>query len=93
MMTSADIIVDTEGRPILVLPSKLSEGETILKIKDDSFQIDVNGQTEVEMNNVADEYLIAMGLHKKIGISVQEAENKIPDTIHYVADVEQHFSK
>ena len=92
MMTTADIIIDEEGRPILVVPAKLSDGSTVLTVQDKSFQISVNGTTELELSDVKDEYLIALGGHKKVGISVQEEGQPMPDTIHYVADVEQKFS-
>lgn len=92
MMTTADIVVDTEGRPILVVPETLPYGDTVLTVRDDSFDIAVNGETALKLDNIEEDFLIALGLQKQIGISVQPADQAIPDTINYVADVALAFT-
>ena len=87
MIKNADIVIDTQGRPILVVPAKLSEGQTVLNLSDTGFEVTVNGNPEVQMEKIADEFLMTLGLHNKVGISVQAEGAPMPDTIDYVADV------
>lgn len=86
-MTTADIVIDTQGRPILLVPAALSEGQTVLNLYETGFEITVDGKPEVKLENIADEFLMTLGLQNKVGISVKEEGADMPDTIEYVADV------
>jgi hypothetical protein len=93
MITEIDLIMDMQGRPILVLPKHIKEGQTTLTVKDESFEISVNGKQEAKLENVEAGILMALGLQKKVGISVQEENSNVtPDVIEYVADVELKFN-
>ncbi len=92
MITTADMIMDIHGRPILVLPRHISDGKAVLTVMDDSFAITVDGKREVLLEKIEAGILMALGLQKKIGISIHDGGHLLPDTIDYVADVELRFN-
>lgn len=91
MITTADMILDIHGRPILVLPKHIPDGKAVLTVMDDSFAIAVDGKREVLLERIEAGILMSLGLQKKVGIAVQEDDHLVPDTIEYVADVELKF--
>lgn len=93
MMTTAEIVMDTQGRPILLVPKGLSEGQTVLTISDSGFEIAVDGKPEVRLDNIADEFLMTLGLQNKVGIAVKGEGDEMPDEIVYVADVKLNVTE
>lgn len=92
MITNADMILDTHGRPILVLQEHLPEGETVLTLNNAGFEISVDGEKKAVLEKIEPEILTTIGLQNKVGISVHDGGHLLPDTIEYVADVHKNLT-
>ena len=92
MITNADMIMDTNGRPILVLQEHLPEGKTVLTVNNTGFEISVDGEQKAVFKEIGHDVLTALGFQSKVGISVHDGGRLYPDTIEYVADVKTNLT-
>lgn len=91
---TAEVLLDTYGRPVFVLPQDLPEGDCTIRPDEGVLEFFVGNQKVGNIRDVPDELVTLVAVQESVGMIVWADESKAcPDSLTHVATVNaQHLA-
>lgn len=88
MFKDADIAMDENGQPILIIPTSMPDDETTVILRDGEINIIAGNALHGRVENVANHLIVALSVHEKLPICIQPTGNAelFVDRIAHIKD-------